>query len=1190
MRSLIVAIYVTIYLFAYAAQANTCTPAPSPHYCSTAAPSHTNTSNWLFPNSALNPVDLYTGDKFLQEVDYYGHPQAPDLRLIRYYHSQRPHLSALGTQWHLHFNAQFDPKTSRITFSDGQQRSLPPTDIQTQPPFIIWHASNEESWWFHQSSGWLAQIHFSQRPPLIIHRHTQPELTHQIQSVEQNQHQLHFIYDTNQIPVRLQAVQTPVGEIHYHYQTTSQQQLPFLAHVTYPDQRRLLYHAEPDYQQGNPWAITGKSIQQHWQQPPKRVRSWVYDQKGRVIFSMGTQAHEWVRTYYPDTQFPDQTRLQGPQGLTHVRFDLRLTPPRIVEVSGAGCWGCPPPFTQSQNHVSLQAMQWQRHPDQSTQLHLQLPGWPDLSLHYNAAGQLTQWQNSYQQPVTLHYEGQRAHRINWANNTQHTVHYNSQGQVQTIDYQHAQQTLQTRLSRPHPRHLVIDHPTEQEYLRFNETGQLLSRKIQRHLLPPSSSTPINWHYEERFDYDDQQRLVQHHLPEGGVLQYIWGPKQIERIEWINRQQHTQWVVRKIPLGYEYANLSRRLEVQHGPHHFIYVGTTQTAWWQQLQRQEKGLVTARHQSYDLLPSQPRWHHHYAYNTSRQLVIEKTNAPSPRFYAWRQSGLLAASSSASTPLIQRDAAGWATRWQQDEKNYILGYNALGRLHTVHNPVETVQKNSHNAAGFRIYTQHYPQDQQQFFLYHNKKLVAEYTTHLETKLPTDAVHPISRRYIYLDNQPIAMIDYDAHPDGELLLMHSDHLGAVHIISDLEQNLRWAATYDAFGYATQQAGDLDFHLRREGQYHDMSTNWHDNLLRTYLPQQGHFLEPDPIGPTPFSQLYGYSQQQPLNHTDPWGLLLFAFDGTRYDHTVNSVVHQLHQASQETSYYVAGPGNPETLDWDALIAHSAGRIVRKQWDALIRHLIYLQHNAPHTVVPIDIIGFSRGSALALHFANQVLKYTKNGLFSYTNRYGDHVQMCIQPRFIGLLDTVTQMGILGSHNFLFNFSVSPLWQWVGHAVALHEYRYLFPLHALGTGDNIIEIGLIGAHGDLGGGYPEPTEADTRPLSDIALEWLLWQARAQGLAFDPIPLNSDAKWAYLHDESLLIEFDRDVENYDSLFFVHPSLRNKQFLHPTYGYGARRQVRAFLDRSLSKEEKIHNRVAKVDLEAYYEWLKPYFSTEP
>src|SRR3546814_8295972 len=105
---------------------------------------------------------------------------------------------------------------------------------------------------------------------------------------------------------------------------------------------------------------------------------------------------------------------------------------------------------------------------------------------------------------------------------------------------------------------------------------------------------------------------------------------------------------------------------------------------------------------------------------------------------------------------------------------------------------------------------------------------------------------------------------------------LGAPRAVTEANQAIRWLAAYTPTGEATRIAGDLTLNVRLPGQMFDHATGWHDNLLRTYSPQLGHYLEPDPLGPLPANQAFGYTRQRPRRYVDPLGLLLFAFDGTR--------------------------------------------------------------------------------------------------------------------------------------------------------------------------------------------------------------------------------------------------------------------------------------------------------------------------
>lgn len=1164
------------------AQPLSCSPQPIQNPCNSQDIDQSGSTGSLLPRSALNPIDLYSGNKYLREVDLAPHPHAPELEIVRHYNAMDTRYGLFGGAWNLSYDARLLVSPTRVQLhqANGTLKSLGPEqgDLVSNPDHFIWFFRNGDAWHFNRD-GWLIQLQRHSQAPLYIERHSQGDLKNRVKRIHQKHAVLELHYQSfSGHPPLLSHISSAQGTFYYHYTALKGSTLQQLQRVSYPDQRQLHYHYETALQAGNIWALTGKSIQLSPQSTPRRVRSWAYDSQGRAIFVMA-ESQQWVRLYYPDAEHPLQTRLQSPAGLTQVQFSAS-TPRTIQSVRGAACWACPPPFTRYADRIEFEHFTVYHDAQQHIRaIHGQFAGWPDLKLDYNAKGQLVRWQTAQLQPTRLFYHPNGlALRMEYANGDRQQLRYNAQQQVAAIDYHSAHQQLSTQLWRPSPQHLHISHPTEDEQLMFNPAGALLQRDVQRRLATPTG--PIHWHYQERFHYDSDQYLVRHDLPEGGFLHYIWQKQQLIAIEWENRQGQRQRVIERGPDLDRYGN-GLVQERAFSPTQVVQrLRSTKQIWWQQNLSKQAGLIVSAHQSYPVL-NRPTASHHYYYNAKRQVVIDQPTNQNALFYAWKNTGELAAQNHLPTPTLQRDASGLIRHWSKNQEDYMLQYNALRRLDVVYKAGKTVQKNSHNAYGFRIYAQHYPQGKQQFFLYHNKKIIAEYQADITAKLPVYAAQPVSRRYIYFQNQPVGLIDYHLDPHGELLVMHSDHLGAVHIISDAQQRLRWAASYDVFGAATKIAGDLDFYLRREGQYYDLATGWHDNLLRTYVPDQGHYLEPDPLGPSPATQLFGYTQQQPLNHTDPWGLLLFAFDGTRYDQSSGGVISILHQAAQDPSFYVAGPGNPENVDLDAAFAHTANQIVQQQWSNLINYLKTTQEHSPSAVTPIDIIGFSRGSALALHFSNQVASHTHNGLFSYTDNYGEQIKACIQPRFIGLLDNVAQMGVAGANNHLYNFSVAPAWQWVVHGVAMHEHRYLFPLYSIGDNANSIEAGFIGAHGDLGGGYPQDPESEAKPLSDVALEWILWNARAQGLSFRDPQLKSGS-YAYMHDENTSFNTDRRVQNYPLPFSLEHQLRQAQALHPVYGQSARREVRAFINTKLSAEEQKHNRSAKVDLEAYYLWL--------
>lgn len=1138
------------------------------------------------PLLAFNPIHLFSGNKYLKAVDYAPHPQAPDLELIRYYDAMASSYSLFSSHWQLSYDIKLtkDGISPKIDFPNGAQLKLTAAagQLYTQGSQTIWQSRQGVRWHF-DAQGWLQAIHRPHHPPLYIQRHSHGPLQHRLVAIEQNQQQLKFHYTTTE-PALVSHIETPVGTLYYDYEPQPDSELSQLKGVTFPDKRRLHYHYEAIYQAKNTGLITGKSIQLDASAPLQRVRSWVYNTQKQAIFMMTEQPSQWVHLQYPSVQHPQQTIITSPQGQTNITFND--TPPyAIKQVSGATCWACPPNLTQTENHIHLAQAKINR---QLNTIEGDFLGWPQLRLNYDAQQRLTAWSSAGLKPTLLGYDAHgRAQHMQFANGDSQALHYSTNGALAHIDYYSKQQAWQTRIRRPHPQQLHLEHPNENEQLHYNTTGQLLSRQITRRFQPPHSQITHHWHYKEYFRYDDQQRLITHHLPEGGALHYHWQHQQLQSIHWESPQKPRQLVARSIRGGLEHSNGLLRLEYATASAHWLAWLQPHQLWWQQLLvKNPQGLITLqRHQDLHAADTTSA-QHAFSYHSTQQLQAHYNHTHS-HYFLWDADGSLRQNSTAPTAKIHRDPSGLPQQYEDTQRHYMLRYNPLRRLDVVLESNKTVQKNSHNSAGFRIYTQHYPQALQQLFFYHEKKLVAEFNAAFNAKLPIHAAHPVSKRYIYWHDLPIALIDYDQNPNGELLVIHSDHLGAAQQVSDSQQRLRWSAQYDVFGQAQHIRGDMDFHLRRSGQYYDLATGWHDNLLRVYLPEQGQYLEPDPLGPNPSSQLYGYARQQPLNHTDPWGLVLFAFDGTRYDERSGGVVHQIHESSLDPSFYQAGPGQADELTWDAMVAYSADRIVQQQWQNLLNYLQSMpQSTAP---IPIDVIGFSRGAALARHFANQILQNTTNGFFNTTDSYGNQVQACIQPRFMGLLDSVAQIGILGSRNHLYNFSVAPAWQWVGHAVALHEYRALFPALLMGSGDNRQEIGLVGAHGDLGGGYAHAPNDETQPLSQISLQWLLWQAQAQGMSFKPLPTHS-APSAYLHDESALLAQDRNLENHNFAFVPDVGVGYTQDFHPTLGRLVRQQVKAFLSFDLPASEQVNNQRAKVDLAAYYRWLDQTLNWSP
>ncbi len=130
----------------------------------------------------------------------------------------------------------------------------------------------------------------------------------------------------------------------------------------------------------------------------------------------------------------------------------------------------------------------------------------------------------------------------------------------------------------------------------------------------------------------------------------------------------------------------------------------------------------------------------------------------------------------------------------------------------------------------------------------------------------------------------------------------------------------------------------------------------------------------------------------------------------------------------------------------------------------------------VDVIGFSRGAALAVAFANEVAeKYPM-----------------VRIRFLGVWDVVAEFGAPGKAvNLGYNLKRPPNVDHCCHAMALDETRVAFDLTRLrGRNDaqtpQLVEVWFRGVHSDVGGGNQNPG------LNWISLDWMFANARRHGL--------------------------------------------------------------------------------------------------
>jgi RHS repeat-associated protein len=108
----------------------------------------------------------------------------------------------------------------------------------------------------------------------------------------------------------------------------------------------------------------------------------------------------------------------------------------------------------------------------------------------------------------------------------------------------------------------------------------------------------------------------------------------------------------------------------------------------------------------------------------------------------------------------------------------------------------------------------------------------------------------------------------DTSYYYLHTDHLGTPVLATNAQGQIVWKAISEAFGATNAvSASNIAVNLRLPGQYLDAETASHYNFNRNYRPNQGRYLQSDPIGLDDGPNTYAYVMQNPINEMDSRGL-----------------------------------------------------------------------------------------------------------------------------------------------------------------------------------------------------------------------------------------------------------------------------------------------------------------------------------
>ena len=258
------------------------------------------------------------------------------------------------------------------------------------------------------------------------------------------------------------------------------------------------------------------------------------------------------------------------------------------------------------------------------------------------------------------------------------------------------------------------------------------------------------------------------------------------------------------------------------------------------------------------------------------------------------------------------------------------------------------------------------------------------------------------------------------------------------------------------------------------------------------------------------------------WNIVYF-FDGTGNDRAKDetrdwSNIVRLHdsipndgpEGVSQWKFYGDGVG---TRVNETILGSTGGVGLEKRVQESYLHLGSVLRKARREKVEVGIyiFGFSRGAYAARWFAALLdfcgvpvegcsyheidAAFKRQDLTAVEKARKDNKLLPLDKiDMLGLFDTVQTTLFKGD----FDVRILPrIVRKCYHALAYNERRAVFPVERFSPdADRLEEVWFLGSHSDIGGGYVE------RGLADLSLEWMIENARANGLLVNDGPLPCD----------------------------------------------------------------------------------------